>query len=158
MTSRSIRVSCLACVALLSHTPTAFAERTFRDWSVACETDGCTAATTLSAPDSTWLATLQVVPAEGGADLVMRLPLGIHISSGVFISDGRTTLYPGTFTRCDQTGCRAILSMPPEMVDGWRAARKAQIRYRPASDAPVVAFEASLMGFTRAFAAAGDGQ
>lgn len=149
--------SVLACLLTVTAGLDAAAEETFRDWSVACETAGCTAATTLSAPDNTWLATLQVVPADGGADLVMRLPLGIHISSGVFISDGRTTLYPGTFTRCDQTGCRAILSMTPEMIDGWRAARNAQIRYRPASDAPVVAFEASLMGFTRAFAAAGEG-
>lgn len=148
----------LACALIVTAGVAAKAEQTFRDWSVGCETSGCTAATTLSAPDSTWLATLQVVPADNGADLVMRLPLGVHISSGVFISDGRTTLYPGTFTRCDETGCRAILSMTPEMIAGWRAARKAQIRYRPASDAPVVAFEASLMGFTRAFAAAGEGQ
>ncbi|MEL6645414.1 MAG: invasion associated locus B family protein [Pseudomonadota bacterium] len=130
--------------------------RTFRDWQVACEGGGCTAAQTLSAPDATWLATLQLVPSEGeGATLVLRLPLGVHIGSGVFVSDGRTTLYPGTFTRCDATGCRAVLEMPPEMLAGWRAGRAAQVRYRPASDAAVVAFEASLMGVSRALAEVG---
>ncbi|MEM9708505.1 MAG: invasion associated locus B family protein [Pseudomonadota bacterium] len=127
--------------------------QSFADWTVECEEARCVAGQTLSAPDQTWLGTLQLLPGEEGTVLVMRLPLGVHLGSGLFISDGRTTLYPATFTTCEAEGCRAVLPMSEEMVAGWRAGQSAEIRYRPASDTGVLAFEASLLGVTRALAA-----
>ena len=128
---------------------------TFRDWEVSCVAGTCRAAQTLSAPDRTWLATLEAFPKGEGATLLLRVPLGVHLASGVFVSDGATTLYPATFTRCETDGCRAVLDMTPEMLAGWRKGTRAQIRYRPSSDAAVLAFEASLMGVTQALSAAG---
>lgn len=132
---------------------------TFRDWKVSCPqaTRPCIAATTTLAADRTWLATLRMQPErDGGARLQVLLPQQIHIGSGAFAKLSGGAEQRLRLIRCVRGACEARLDLPSPALDAWKAARAAQLTYRPAPNAPPIRFDVSLMGLTNALAQARD--
>jgi len=130
---------------------------TFRDWNVRCPQDAepCVAATTTLAADRTWLATLRLQPENnGGARLQVLLPQQIHIGSGVFAKLSGGAEKPLRLIRCVPGACEARLDLSEPALQAWKAARTAQLTYRPAPNAPPIRFDVSLMGLTNALAQA----
>lgn len=131
----------------------------FRDWNVSCpqKAQPCIAATTTLAADRTWLATLRMQPEhDGGARLQVLLPQQIHIGSGAFAKLSGGSEEPLRLIRCVPGACEARLDLSGPALQAWKAARRAQLTYRPAPNAPPIRFDVSLMGLTNALAQARD--
>ncbi|WP_162178873.1 invasion associated locus B family protein [Thioclava atlantica] len=115
----------------------------------------CIAATTTLAADRTWLATLRMQPeSAGGARLQVLLPQQIHIGSGAFAKLSGGAEQRLRLIRCVPGACEARLDLPGPALEAWKAARTAQLTYRPAPNAPPIRFDVSLMGLTKALAQA----
>lgn len=129
------------------------ADLIFQDWSVTCPNEGpdCVLAQTSSAQsDRLWLGTLHLKPRhEGGATLVVQVPSGVHLGSGIFVGV-RQPLKQLTYQVCSSAMCTASGALTRDELNQWRRARKAELRYRPSVQAPPVAFDVSLMGITAA--------
>ncbi|OWY15025.1 hypothetical protein B6V73_16000 [Thioclava sp. JM3] len=132
---------------------------TFRDWKVSCPqaAEPCIAATTTLAADRTWLATLRMQPEhDGGARLQVLLPQQIHLGSGAFAKLSGRSEQRLRLIRCVPGACEARIDLPRTELAAWKAARAAQLTYRPAPNAPPIHFDVSLMGLTNALAQASD--
>jgi len=84
--------------------------------------------------------------------LVMDLPLGVDLRPGMVlrVDNGKETTAP--YLRCMKTGCLARLRLTPQMVAMMRKGLKLRVGFRPFGSAKTVVVDASLKGFTKAFA------
>ena len=84
--------------------------------------------------------------------LVMDLPLGVDLRAGMVlrIDNGKETT--ARYLRCTKNGCSSRLRLTPQMVAMMRKGSKLQIGFRPFGSAKTMVVDASLKGFTKAFA------
>lgn len=127
---------------------------TFQEWVVDCGPQPlvCVASQTIfTSDDQLWLATVQIRREDSGdgADVVVRVPAGVHLASGLFVGV-RQPLQSATFVRCAMDICIATARLDRDELSAWKRGRKAELRYRPRMDAAPIAFDISLMGITAA--------
>lgn len=128
----------------------------FDDWAVECrELSHCGLAQTLMSEDRIWLGSVVVSPrtSDPGREMALYVPQGAHLPSGIFIATGRSEMSRGEWITCDTRACSAHLSLDLQNEVFLKAGRSAELRYRPAPDAPVVVVDVSLLGITAGLAA-----
>ncbi|QYX57140.1 invasion associated locus B family protein [Roseovarius sp. SCSIO 43702] len=128
-----------------------------QDWRVDCASGVCNASQTVAAEDGTWLATVRLYAGETAptSDEVLGeilVPSGVHLASGLYLGFGERMI-DAAWQRCTAEMCRAALAFDDGMLGAWRRGAASEVRYRPGPDAPVIAFDVSLMGLTDALAA-----
>lgn len=125
----------------------------FRDWAVDCDGSPilCILSQTASSPDDNlWLGTVRLHPAQdGGANIVVLVPAGVHLGSGIFVGTAQP-LTSITFQTCTKAACTASGRIDRNELARWRRGTTAQLRYRPAITSPPVSFAVSLMGISAA--------
>lgn len=84
--------------------------------------------------------------------LVMDLPLGVDLRAGMVlrIDNGKETT--ARYLRCTKNGCTSRVRLTPQMVVTMRKGLNLQVGFRPFGSAKMMVVNASLMGFSRAFA------
>jgi len=141
-----------AAVAVLAALPVAAFAQSFQDWQLTCADGTCALSQTIAAEGEVWLATIRL---QLGGDILLAevlVPSGVHLASGIFLQSG-AAMVAADWQRCTPQVCRAALGLDDGMTAQWQRGVAAQVRYRPAPDAPVVAFDLSLMGLTAGLAA-----
>lgn len=145
-----------AAMLMLLATPLA-AETVFQDWRLDCtDTSTCILSQTAFASDRTWVGTIQIVvlPDTTEMPLILKVPEGVHLASGLFFADGTRTPQQATWLTCDLGSCTAVATLTQQGLRGWKAANTTEIRYRPRNDGPVISFDVSLLGVTKGLAQA----
>lgn len=82
----------------------------------------------------------------------LQMPLGVDLRPGGVMrvdEEGETVL---EFLRCTEAGCDASTRITPELLAQLRAGSALRVGFRPWGSEQVTAVEASLIGFTAAFA------
>lgn len=128
----------------------------FDDWAVECrELSHCGLAQTVMSEDRIWLGSVVLSPrtSKSGREMALYVPQGAHLPSGIFIATGRGQMSRGEWISCDTRACSAYLSLDLQNEVFLKAGRSAELRYRPAPDAPVVVVDVSLLGITAGLAA-----
>lgn len=102
------------------------------------------------------LLNLTVVYLDAGGERVpfmsLQMPLGVDLRPGGVMrvdEEGETSL---EFLRCTEAGCDASARVTPELLAQLRAGSVLRVGFRPWGSEQVTAVEASLVGFTAAFA------
>ena len=124
----------------------------FKDWAVECDDAPvyCVASQTAGATDDTfWLATVQLRPVTDGAIVVLRVPAGVHLGSGLFVGV-RQPLTEIAYQSCTPQMCIASGQISKSELTRWRRGHVAEVRYRPSATSPPLSFEISLQGITAA--------
>ena len=102
------------------------------------------------------LLNLTVLYLESGGERVpfmsLQMPLGVDLRPGAVmrVDDGPET--PLEFLRCTESGCDASAHITPELLQQMRAGNRLRVGFRPWGSEQVTAVDASLIGFTAAFA------
>ena len=126
---------------------------TFNDWAVECDTAPtfCILSQTSAADeDGLWLGTVRLrADAQDGADVVVLVPAGVHLASGLFIGV-RQPLTQIRYQSCTKDACTAAGKIDKAELTRWRRGSTAQMRYRPSIGAPPVSFSVSLLGISAA--------
>lgn len=102
------------------------------------------------------LLNLTVVYLDAGGERVpfmsLQMPLGVDLRPGAVMrvdEEGETTL---EFLRCTEAGCDSSARITPQLLAQMRAGNVLRVGFRPWGSEQVTAVEASLAGFTAAFA------
>lgn len=127
----------------------------FRDWEVACPSEGegiCTMGQVVNEPDSNQ-PLMQVVmaypPQLDGPAMTFLLPLGVHLASGLQLQVGSEEPVQFPYQTCVQQGCRADLPVRPSLLQALRSGSTATLSlFGPRGDR--IDLDISLMGFTDA--------
>ena len=84
--------------------------------------------------------------------LVMDLPLGVDLRPGMVlrIDGGKETNAP--YLQCTKNGCSSNLRLTSQMVNTLRRGLMLQVGFRPWGSPKLMTVEASLKGFSAAFA------
>ena len=84
--------------------------------------------------------------------LSLQMPLGVDLRPGAVmrVDDGPET--PLEFLRCTEAGCDASARITPELLQQMRDGSRLRVGFRPWGSEQVTAVDASLIGFTAAFA------
>ena len=105
---------------------------------------------------ATGVALVEVVllPAEDGADLLLRVPTGARLVDGIAYRNGADVVGL-QWHSCSPDRCTAHVRIDSGEVARLKAGREIVVGYRPAADAPALNVPVSLKGVTRGLAAAG---
>ncbi|EEA94562.1 hypothetical protein PJE062_550 [Pseudovibrio sp. JE062] len=80
---------------------------------------------------------------------IVKLPLGIHIPSGINIGIDQAAIIQAKLITCNPDGCEAAFTANQTVVDFLKRGEKMSILVRKAGDRKQLALNYSLMGFTR---------
>lgn len=138
--------------------------RKFRDWNVQCvrnaQTDAsqCTLFQHLNVDSGQRLLTMQVnqlTAAEGEPGtlaVVVTVPLGVHLPSGMRMQVDDGTPLDLTYERCDQGGCYAGTLLGGELLEALVAGSKSRVTFNNLRGESITA-TLSLNGFTAGYQA-----
>lgn len=80
---------------------------------------------------------------------IVKVPLGIHIPSGVRIGIDDAAVIETKVIACDRTGCETVFNADAHVVNFFKAGLKMSVVMINARDRKPIAVNYSLMGFTR---------
>lgn len=80
---------------------------------------------------------------------ILKLPLGIHIPSGINIGIDEAAIIQAKLITCNPDGCEAAFTANQTVVDFLKRGDKMSILVRKAGDRKQLALNYSLIGFTR---------
>ena len=123
-------------------------ETKFQDWHLGCSSpDNCVLSQSLFAFDQSWLGSIYfAADGVGGTSLVVRVPSGVHLPSGIFTSISGVGTQQIRWKTCDSNGCSAFLALDPPTLTAMRAATGGHLTYRPFLEHAPMQIEFSLMG------------
>jgi invasion protein IalB len=98
------------------------------------------------------LVEVVLLPADEGADLLMRVPTGAQLVDGVAYRQG-SDVVGLHWQNCSPTRCTAHVRIGDHEVARLKAGREIIVGYRPTADAPALNVPVSLAGVTRGIAA-----
>lgn len=82
----------------------------------------------------------------------LQMPLGVDLRPGGVMRVDEESETSLEFLRCTEAGCDASARVTPELLEQMRAGTVLRVGFRPWGSEQVTAVEASLIGFTTAFA------
>jgi invasion protein IalB len=91
-------------------------------------------------------------PSVRNAYLSLEMPLGVDLRPGAVVRVDEGPEIPIPYLQCTQAGCAASIFLGPEVLLAFRAGNVLSVGFRPWGSSQVQAVQASLTGFTRAFA------
>jgi len=137
----------LAGVLALSHSVYAQAPEDTGDWKAVCDEQGCRLAQSLVAPTSqTTLLLARVFDGETPT-LILTVPLGVFLKSGLLMSIDGAAPRPIAFEICDALGCHAGLPMDDRLLTAFKRGLKAEVTFLDGTQEQV-SLTLSLIGFT----------
>lgn len=102
------------------------------------------------------LLNLTVVYLDAGSErmpfMSLQMPLGVDLRPGGVMRVDEESETVLEFLRCTEAGCDASARVTPELLAQMRAGNVLRVGFRPWGSEQVTAVEASLVGFTAAFA------
>lgn len=102
------------------------------------------------------LLNLTVVYLDAGGERVpfmsLQMPLGVDLRPGAVMQVDDNEETPLEFLRCTEAGCDSSARVTPDLLAQMRAGNVLRVGFRPWGSEQVTAVEASLIGFTAAFA------
>lgn len=102
------------------------------------------------------LLNLTIVYLDVGEERVpfmsLQMPLGVDLRPGAVMRVDEEAETPLEFLRCTEAGCDSSARVTPELLTQLRAGAVLRVGFRPWGSEQVTAVEASLIGFTAAFA------
>jgi invasion protein IalB len=128
------------------------ADRTFRDWRLACADAGCAIRSAVHGADGSEV--LSVAATRGGADagLAFRTPLPLLLPDGLTLTLGDAPARVLPWRTCDAAGCSAESTLEPDLLAGLRRERTAEATLT-LLDGVRVRLPVSLLGFSAAWEA-----
>lgn len=82
----------------------------------------------------------------------LQMPLGVDLRPGAVMRVDEESETALEFLRCTEAGCDSSARVTPELLAQLRAGSMLRVGFRPWGSEQVTAVEASLIGFTAAFA------
>lgn len=133
------------------------AQDRYRDWQVTHGPSGCvaTVGVGLRSPAS-GLVTIAVFPRGDGGDvpavMTMRVPLGVHLASGIAYSHPDSPEAVGlAWQSCDAETCLASGGVSAGELTRLKAGLRIFVAFRPLPESRALIVPVSLLGFTRAW-------
>ncbi|EMM0379161.1 invasion associated locus B family protein [Pluralibacter gergoviae] len=132
----------------------------YQSWHLNCASRGpesasCEVSASLVEQGRT-LGNITLVPNPHGAKLMLRLPLGIDVQSGViFTLLGRKTEGSKqlSVSRCDAEGCLSILDLPQPLFNSLSEIGEIRTRVRTLHNGPQITLNCSAAGLAPALLA-----
>lgn len=119
------------------------------DWARQCRRQRCWIQTGLAGPNGRVAALLRMGRREdGGLYGELRLPVGLHIPSGVLAEIDDALTFRPTLIMCDGRFCLAAFNATDQLVDALRQGDALTARLADARNGERVALRFSLIGFT----------
>lgn len=131
----------------------------FGAWQLGCEAVAvdetlCFLRQSLTRADTgAFLAELLALPEADGVLLIARVPLGVHLPSGLNLWDGSGAAIAFGWHACTTLLCEARLRLAAETLAQFDTDAAARLGYRPAPGAAPLAFGLSLSGLAAGSAA-----
>jgi invasion protein IalB len=142
----------LICATIIS-----FGSASAAEWRTSCNDTGCSLIREISDNEGTTLARLylqNVADDDEETNLAgfVTLPLGIFIPSGVSLDVDDSLAVNAQLLECDTAlGCRAFFDMTPATLDAMKKGKEIAVTVVDAQSRRTIAFNFSLMGFTKAY-------
>ena len=145
-------LSACAALVMLSHGGgIAFAQDSEpQDWSVQCNRTNCIVVAEARLQNGALFHQIRFEKVD--SDLyagIMKLPLGIHIPSGVQIGIDDDALIEAKIVTCTSEGCEAVFNANETVVNFFKRGRQMSVALTNNSDRKKLAVNYSLMGFTK---------
>jgi len=135
-------------------------EREFQDWVLRCgrseqgpEVCEMQQQTTDNEGRTIMAVAVGTVPGSSDVGLLIILPLGILLPSGVSLQIDGGAEVPLEVERCERQGCRIERLVEPELLNRLKAGREAKVffeAYDPEGELQRLGVPISLLGFTAA--------
>ncbi|KZL27420.1 invasion associated locus B family protein [Pseudovibrio sp. WM33] len=120
------------------------------DWSVKCSSDLCQVYAEIRLENGALVNSIMFRKLE--ADVyaaIIKLPLGIHIPSGIQIGIDDDALFNAKLITCQPDGCEAAFNANKTIVNFLKRGKAMSIVLTKSSDRKKLALNYSLIGFTR---------
>jgi len=127
------------------------------NWRTVCDESRCQLFNEIKTEDNNTVArlyfqNLEGAPEETGIMGIASLPLGLFIPSGVALDVDDDLVFRGELLECDQReGCRAAFKVTPEILEAMKKGGEMSVAIVDAQSRRTIAFNFSLMGFTKAY-------
>lgn len=125
----------------------------FGDWGGTCDAQVCYIQQVLSQNDAPLMITvIGYAPGKPSPTIIFELPAGIKIKAGVQLQvDGKP---PVKFTgSCTKDYCRAGFAMDEEILQQFRAGKRANVSFTPAGKKQASTLPLSLSGVAKGLSA-----
>jgi invasion protein IalB len=152
-----MRYACAVLIGMIFAAMISFGSASAAEWRTSCNDTGCSLIREMTDDQGTTLARLYLRDvAEDGDETNLAgfttLPLGIFIPSGVAVNVDDSLAFNAQLLECDTAlGCRAYFDMTPEILDAMKRGNEMSIGIVDAQSRRTIAFNFSLMGFTKAY-------
>ncbi|KZL26245.1 invasion associated locus B family protein [Pseudovibrio sp. Ad37] len=120
------------------------------DWSVKCSSDQCQVYAEIRLENGALVNSIMFRKLE--ADVyaaIIKLPLGIHIPSGIQIGIDDDALFDAKLITCQPDGCEAAFNANKAIVSFLKRGKAMSIVVTKTNDRKKLALNYSLIGFTR---------
>ena len=127
------------------------------NWQTACEENKCQLFSEINNEDGATLARLYMQNlAQGAQDAsvvaLVSLPLGVYIPSGVAVDVDDDFVFRAQLLECrEDEGCRAAFDLTPEILEEMKMGGEMSVAIVDGRTRRAIAFNFSLMGFTKAY-------
>jgi len=127
------------------------------NWQVACEEKRCQLFSEIKSDEGATLARLYMQNlAKEGQDAsvvaIASLPLGLYIPSGVAVDVDEEMVFRAQLLECrEDEGCRAAFDVKPEILEAMKKGKQMSIAIVDGRTERAIAFNFSLIGFTKAY-------
>ncbi len=128
-----------------------------RNWQTACDDTRCQLFSEIKDEEGATLARLYMQNlAQDGQDAsvvaLVSLPLGVYIPSGVAVDVDDDFVFRAQLLECrEDEGCRAAFDLTPEILEEMKMGGEMSIAIVDGRSRRAIAFNFSLIGFTKAY-------
>lgn len=120
------------------------------DWSVTCSDDICQVYAEIRLESGALVNSVMFRKLDTDVyAAILKLPLGIHIPSGIQIGIDNDALFDAKLITCQEDGCEAAFNANSTIVEFLKRGKAMSIVVTKSSDREKLALNYSLIGFTR---------
>ncbi|EEA94662.1 invasion associated locus B family protein [Pseudovibrio sp. JE062] len=122
------------------------------DWSVKCSSDLCEVYAEIRLDNGALINSIMFRKLDKDVyAAILKLPLGIHIPSGIQIGIDDDALFDAKLITCQPNGCEAAFNANKAIVNFLKRGKAMSIVVTKSSDRKKLALNYSLIGFTRSW-------
>ena len=119
-------------------------------WVISCPGETCTMRASVQS-DAGVAFTALIYSVDQNPVIEVLTPLGIYLQHGVKLLVDEKTVFPTKMLSCELDGCRAFSRLSPSLLSSLKQGLKMQIVVVTARTRETLAFEVSLVGFTKTY-------
>lgn len=146
----SIAIGALALLGQCGGSALAQSAADDKQWSVQCDKQQCQLYAEIRLQNGQLFNNIMFRKLENGVYAgILKLPLGLHIPSGIKIGIDDDALIDAKLITCRNDGCEAAFGASEEVVGYFKRGRQMSVVITKSSTRKRLALNYSLMGFTR---------